>query len=815
MAQTTPTTRGPLARLLDLFSSIWLGVVLLTILFVYSSVGSALIFVREQWFEMTEFEWFIWWPFNLLCFLICVNIVVATLRRIPFNALRLGVWMIHGGILVLALGSVYYFSTKFEGDTPIIRRQLLIITPDSEPTSIPAIPGNTATVGGYTFQVRDIDPRWELLSGDDAGTRAYSVNVMVGTPDGESFVRQLIDGFPQYTEDLIRTDDATQPFQRAVRVTGERLYNTSIQLALDYEPQRDMFLMHSKALYLREVGQRDWVMRPIRTGPLKFHEIVQRLASRVTDTVDAPISPLPRYKDHIPSTADVWLSEPERFVPRELSIPVPPAASNDPLDDAEFVISGYTRFADYETRRIASGNELAPFARIELRRLSDGAIESHNLVAFDTDRRTSDDGMLALRWIDDTSEIESLSEFRHPRLHVTVPAEENNTDEPIEFDVEVTETLDSNPDLAFTEIDGTDYAYRVEVFEDNFMFSGEQRVSFASIEIRKGDRSYRRWVFDEPSFNRDMPLTNEDGMAIDQALDTDTGIAFRYTPGIRPVPVTIVAGPSPDDLGLLASIGGETSFTPIEPRQRVSLTDNIEMRVQMYSAYSRTETRPGILPRRQRDRQFEANLSMVRVQVPGAADDEPIWVAYNHYPFIDDNHSLRRFAYRPQTITLADGRQIEIMLSRQRKSLPHTLLLDTFEVVPRIGGFTGEDSSIRDWRSVIRFITDDGEITDQYRIETNEPASFEDLWYFQASWDPPMEPRFPGDPPSAGLNYTVLGVGNRNGVYIQLLGCGIAVFGMIYTFYIKPMIRRRRRRELLEVRADISEAELKRIEAGL
>ncbi len=44
---------------------------------------------------------------------------------------------------------------------------------------------------------------------------------------------------------------------------------------------------------------------------------------------------------------------------------------------------------------------------------------------------------------------------------------------------------------------------------------------------------------------------------------------------------------------------------------------------------------------------------------------------------------------------------------------------------------------------------------------------------------------------SRGLNYTVLGVGNRHGIYTQLAGCTISVFGMIYAFYVKPVIRRR------------------------
>jgi hypothetical protein len=37
----------------------------------------------------------------------------------------------------------------------------------------------------------------------------------------------------------------------------------------------------------------------------------------------------------------------------------------------------------------------------------------------------------------------------------------------------------------------------------------------------------------------------------------------------------------------------------------------------------------------------------------------------------------------------------------------------------------------------------------------------------------------------------VLGIGNRNGVWTMLAGCILSVIGMIYAFYVKPMIKRR------------------------
>ena len=147
----SPPGFNPVRGLLALFSSIWLGVSLLTLLFIYSSIGSSgipihpNIFDPAHWvsvrqlppFELTEFEWFNWWPFKLLIGLICINLIVATLRRIPLNVINFGVWMIHAGIITLALGSVWYFGTKVEGDAPILRRRLVIEAPNAARTSIP------------------------------------------------------------------------------------------------------------------------------------------------------------------------------------------------------------------------------------------------------------------------------------------------------------------------------------------------------------------------------------------------------------------------------------------------------------------------------------------------------------------------------------------------------------------------------------------------------------------------------------------------------------------------------------------------------
>ena len=77
-------------------------------------------------------------------------------------------------------------------------------------------------------------------------------------------------------------------------------------------------------------------------------------------------------------------------------------------------------------------------------------------------------------------------------------------------------------------------------------------------------------------------------------------------------------------------------------------------------------------------------------------------------------------------------------------------------------------------------------------VSVNNPQEEDGFWFFQSQWDPPDQARFQGDVASMGLNYTVLGVGNRHGVWIQLAGGTLMVLGMLYAFYVKPVLIRRR-----------------------
>ncbi|MCC6951248.1 MAG: hypothetical protein IT433_07345 [Phycisphaerales bacterium] len=75
---------------------------------------------RVPGLEMSELEYYSWWPLRLILVLFVANMVVATVRRIEFTFRNIGVLTVHTGIVVISLGAVYYKGLKKEGDTVLM-----------------------------------------------------------------------------------------------------------------------------------------------------------------------------------------------------------------------------------------------------------------------------------------------------------------------------------------------------------------------------------------------------------------------------------------------------------------------------------------------------------------------------------------------------------------------------------------------------------------------------------------------------------------------------------------------------------------------
>lgn len=801
--------------ILDLFSSVRFGVVLLTLLFAYMSVGSAgiiypihpNIFHTDAWvhaqmrqwrpFEMTEFEWFHWWPFDVLMALLAITLVTTTVRRIPLRVVNLGVWMIHSGIIMLIVGSVIYFGTKVEGEAPIVRRTVTIgIAAKDGPASelvatgtLLAMPGSKLTVGQgadrYDIEVQSIDPDWELRSGADVGKRAYSVNLMIAAPD-RRFMRQVIAGYPEYTEDLIFTQDKAQPVKRAVKETGKPIIDSRLFVALDYCPQTNFYLKNdlekSWALYVRRPGETRWVERPINGLPL--------------------------YNDYVPDLDEVFIGAAESAQPRSLRVPIPAESPDDPAPGVVFEATGYIRYGQMRSRLIPGGADAAPNAVASVD-VSDteGRSAQYRLVASDPQKRSADGGVLALRQVSDEEQVAGL--LSQPTLVFRVPSRS------ITLTESVKDAALADKDAPWRPIGPVDsgYSYRVVSVQDDLAIGGRE-LSVAILELRTPTGEFRRWTFSDPTMSRDLQPGEDPMAAMKRGGEsfTDASLEVEYRPGNGLALALLVAGPEQGRLRLVDSLGRpEARIVEVLPRTPVELAAGVKLTVTDWMPNAIEESKPFVVPQSQRQRDARELFSLMRLnQVlptktalgaasPAAAPSSvPVeWLTYHPYVFDRPQDVLRRYWLTPSTITLADGSSLEVLFSRQREPLPAPVALETFQLTTEVGGFSGQSSSIRNYTSVVRFQQSGGEWSVPERLSVNEPVEYDGMSFFQSQWDPPEEAR-QGGMASAGLNYTVLGVGNRHGVWVQLLGCIVACIGMIYAFYVKPVIKQRNERLVLE-----------------
>ncbi|MCA9295798.1 MAG: hypothetical protein KC983_04760, partial [Phycisphaerales bacterium] len=526
--------RSPLTWLLDVIGSVRFGIVLLVLLFLYSSIGSAgapigpgmlrppFLLSPDAWvsvaqmrhIEMTEMEWFHWWPFDVLMALLCVSLVTVTLRRIPFRPVNYGVWMIHTGIIVLSLGSLWYFGTKLEGDAPIARRNVVVALPGATPVVMHARLGNKTTVRGagkrYSVEVTSIDPQWEIRDEAHAGEKAYAVTLLVTSPE-RTFFRQLLANYPQYTEDIVRSNDAAQPMARAKKVNadGNPLVDEQFQAWLEYDAQEYFYLMHSSAVYVRRFGEETWSVRPIHG--------------------------LPRYNDYVRTVDDVFLQPGDTLTPDPIELEVGPHDDEpDVLGDADLRITGYLRYAQLTERRRIGGGQLDPAVSFEIADANGNRLEEQ-LIAFDPSANTAVEGNLVFRWFDTQDDFDAYTEV--PALTVTDSQSGQSLSIPID------ETTSMTPDAPFVPIttgDDTRIEVRVRTVQDNIPTGDDAdapTMSVAVVEYRIDDEEFTRWVSTDPALTRDR-IAGEDRFPADDEPPFNPRLTMTFTRGASPPMIT-------------------------------------------------------------------------------------------------------------------------------------------------------------------------------------------------------------------------------------------------------------------------------------
>lgn len=112
---------------------------------------------RLRGMEMSELEFYGWWPLRVVLLMFVVNLVTATVRRIEFTFRNIGVLTVHSGIVTIAVGSMWYSSLKEEGDMVLQSGQ-----PDARGMASVG-PGESAFYDNTTVALwANMGRRWEM-----------------------------------------------------------------------------------------------------------------------------------------------------------------------------------------------------------------------------------------------------------------------------------------------------------------------------------------------------------------------------------------------------------------------------------------------------------------------------------------------------------------------------------------------------------------------------------------------------------------------------------------------------------------------------
>ncbi|MGH7130775.1 MAG: hypothetical protein ACREJO_02385 [Phycisphaerales bacterium] len=185
--------------------------------------------------EMSELEFYAWWPLKWVLLAFVVNMVVATVRRIEFVFVNLGVLTVHTGIVTIALGSVFYSTSKVEGDT-------ILLAGEVDPTTGVPQPGGGAPVQGFFDNIRTVMRLRQTPSRDPSG--AFEQRALVGLPRYNDYNLAVLGQRTGSTGGASESDDGRMldlPVPAPFRPDGQNLIDPDIHVrVVGYASYADM-----------------------------------------------------------------------------------------------------------------------------------------------------------------------------------------------------------------------------------------------------------------------------------------------------------------------------------------------------------------------------------------------------------------------------------------------------------------------------------------------------------------------------------------------------------------------------------------------
>ncbi len=478
-------------------------------------------------------------------------------------------------------------------------------------------------------------------------------------------------------------------------------------------------------------------------------------------------------------------------------------------DEIHFDIVGYHPYAELETSYVERPGG-TPGLRVTATDLGTGeSMSGHVLADFGPDS-TLDLGTVVLNHRHVTPDVlagvrDAVSQMH--ALRVTL-----GNGEPAVIPVDVGR-----------EVTAGDYRLVIESYDPAFPTMSREIVSMITMMVyppeASGIKPFRRQVIqgrDKPTdWLQGTPDAGPIGLRQSEPLDNNIKVEYRFTDPFRLAPpgglnqggqarTTVFTADNGE--GLVVSTGitrkadavglingrGQFEVPPIKAPFADAVMGSPRRVEFTYSPSIRRVDKITDVPPAKRVRNLGESGVMQVVEVKVTAGDWSQVFAVPYSPWAWDIANQ----WRGPTILLPGARvPIQLQLGNNRLQLPGRVTLDRFELVNYMGGSADTAGIFRDFKSHVTLSYGDG-IVRKDVAHMNNPIYFggdpifntgDSFWtLFQSQWDP------------EGQRWTVLGVGNRPGIWAMTIGCVLMSVGLLYAFYVKPLVIRSMKRKALE-----------------
>jgi ABC-type transport system involved in cytochrome c biogenesis permease subunit len=724
------------------FGNVWLGVIVMVLILFYACVASALPQVRGA-LEMTEMQIFRHWIFAVLMLLFCISLTTVTLTRIRWSRINAGVWIVHTGLLLLAGGSFAYFASKIEGD-------VLLRSPRIEIVSLGA---GQRVIGKI---LAEKGQRWSSVMPAFGGQVSCDVLDISRNEAGVTRARVR----------LMQGDKETGTIDVVAGLGPTPVGDSRLGASLMTAPAEDKFYDdHEAALYVRQSGRQEPIAMPIHGLPLHRERYLDE-GYVLQDTEGRAVAS----KRRRPELSLGGFSIPSAFLEGwRMPISLEELSGKSSHADLPFDIqvTGYVPYISDMRASAADGGDKDNPAAVVSFSFGDEAMRDSLFAMNPVQSMLASPVPIELTWAISRAEAETyLAKLAGPHeLHVEVK------DPPIKKTYSISQGQ-------VIKVDGSAYELTIKELRPNWpmMTPGYEGAAspMASVDVVTGKKHYNRTVIQRfPHLSQDI----DEGGVRHREGPYDPNLVLKYRTSVGGW-ITIVAAPDMEPVAGVFDDEGEVRRVDIvvgrkEPFQLRGL--ELAFTVESFFRKARMIEQPVVEPLERRRPNIAArSMSAVRLKLAGRGDragwSETRWCAFSQYPHVDA---------RPITVRVpGEATDYEIIYSRTAHDLHGKLMAGKLSVTY----FPGRQS-VESWRSDF-FCQRGNEPLTTAAVYTNQTAHFGPWTLFQSG--------------AAGdhWSYTILGVGNRNGIIPMVLGCVLIAIGCLYAFYVKPVLKRRALRGL-------------------